>query len=101
MIIVYTACKDETEARIIATALLDEKLIACANLFPCRSLYRWQGEFCDESECAMIMKTCAEHWHKIRERIAQLHSYDLPCIERVESEASVEFEAWVRGETAL
>ena len=100
MIIVYTTCKDEAEARMIASALLEEKLIACANLFACRSLYRWRGEARDEPECAMIMKTRAEHWPRVRERIAEMHSYDLPCIERIEAEAGADFERWVRGETA-
>ena len=99
MIIVYTTCRDEAEARAIAGALLEENLIACANLFTCRSLYRWQGEMCDEPECAMIMKTRAEHWPRVRARIAKLHSYDLPCIERIEAEAGEDFANWVRGET--
>jgi periplasmic divalent cation tolerance protein len=99
MIIIYTTCKDKTEARKIAKALLDERLVACANIFPCTSLYRWEGRFCDESECAMLMKTRPAHWQKLQRRIKELHSYDLPCIERIEAKASREFEAWIQAET--
>ena len=100
MIAVYITCKDEDEAKKIAGALLDEKLIACANLFPCRSLYKWRGESRDEPECAVIMKTRPEYWDEVRRRITEMHSYDLPCIERMEAQAGAEFENWVRGETS-
>jgi len=100
MIIIYTTCKDETTAKKIAKALLDEKLVACANLFQCRSLYNWEGKFCDEGECAMIMKTRPERRDEVQRRIKELHGYDLPCIESIDAEASREFEAWIRAETS-
>ena len=34
MILVYTPCSDEKEANTIAKALLNDKLIACANTIP-------------------------------------------------------------------
>jgi periplasmic divalent cation tolerance protein len=99
MIIVYTTCRDEAEARRIAASLLKERLVACANIFPIRSLYRWRGKLCDEAERAMLLKTQSSLWEAVRRRIKELHSYDLPCIERIAARGSGEFERWVRGET--
>jgi periplasmic divalent cation tolerance protein len=99
MIIVYTTCRDEAEARRIAASLLKERLVACANIFPIRSLYRWRGKLCDEAERAMLLKTQSSLWEVVRQRIKELHSYDLPCIERIAAKGSREFERWVQGET--
>lgn len=44
LVMLYVPCGGETEAKELATRLLDERLIACANLYASLSLYRWHGE---------------------------------------------------------
>ena len=42
--------------------LLDERLIACANILPAmRSLYVWHGERGEASEVGVLFKTDAAH----------------------------------------
>lgn len=41
----------------LAKSLLDQNLVACVNILPVRSLYRWKGEACDDGEHLLIMKT--------------------------------------------
>ena len=49
-------------------------------LAPVRSIYRWKGKIETADEVAAIFKT--HHWRSdaLMERIAELHSYDVPCI---------------------
>lgn len=80
MISVYITCRDMKEAKLIATKLLEKKLIACANIFPITSMFRWQGKISEEPEVAMICKTKKELFGEIKEAAKELHSYDIPCI---------------------
>ncbi|MBI4141697.1 divalent-cation tolerance protein CutA [Candidatus Woesearchaeota archaeon] len=99
MIIVYTPCKDEKEAEKIAEALLNEKLVACANILPSKSLYFWQGKLQKENEAILILKTTKEKFTAAEKKIKELHSYELPCILKIEGKANEEFEKWVEKNT--
>jgi len=69
---------DEEVAAKIANALLEERLIACANLLPgVRSLYTWEGKRCDEREVLVVMKTGAD-FEALRARVCALHPYSVP-----------------------
>ena len=58
MLLVYTTFANEEDAARVVRALIEERLIACANLIPAaRSLYRWQGAIKDEREVMALMKT--------------------------------------------
>ena len=86
--------------RAMARTLIRERLVACANLVPIRSLYTWEGELHEEDEVAMLLKTRDELEREVRDRIAELHRYEVPCI-ACYSPRSVNdaFEAWVRAGT--
>ncbi len=77
-LVLVTAGTEEEAARI-ARALVEEGLAACANLVPrVRSIYRWQGEVQDEAESLLLIKTTAGRLEALSERVAALHSYDVP-----------------------
>ena len=100
MISVYITCKDIKEAKLIAAHLLEKKLIACANIFPVTSMFRWEGRIVDEPEIVMICKARKESFEKIKEEVKQLHSYEIPCIVALPWDGSdEEFKKWVEGET--
>lgn len=101
MISVYITCKDMKEAKLIAAHLLERKLIACANIFPITSMFRWQGKVVDEPEAAMLCKTRRENFERIKEEARQLHSYDIPCIVALPwHDSDKDYKEWVEGETA-
>jgi periplasmic divalent cation tolerance protein len=78
---VYAIFATAEEAERIGRAVIEERLAACVNILgPCRSLYRWEGEIETAEEVPAIFKT--HHWNSddLIERIAELHSYDVPCI---------------------
>jgi periplasmic divalent cation tolerance protein len=78
VVVLVTVASDE-EGRIIAAALVEEKLAACASLImPVRSFYRWEGVLQDETEGMLVIKTGAAMLERLTERVKALHSYDLP-----------------------
>jgi periplasmic divalent cation tolerance protein len=99
--ILYVPCASEQEAVRIATTLIRETLIACANIVASRSLYLWQDGLADETEHILLCKTTVEAVEPARARIEQLHSYDLPCIVAVEpASVNAEYARWVLGQVS-
>lgn len=76
--VVFTTVGSREEGDRIATALVSEQLAACVNLYPIQSIYRWQGEICNEPEIQLIIKTDLNCFEQLQTRLAQLHPYDLP-----------------------
>ena len=70
---VYIPCKDNDEAKKIASHLLKKKLIACANMFPVTSMFRWEGKLQNQSETVLIGKSLPEKFQKITETVTELH----------------------------
>ncbi len=64
----------------IADALVEERLAACVNVAQIRSYFFWEGKSCDETEELMIIKTEMKLAERIKARIKELHSYELPEI---------------------
>ena len=79
-IVVQTTCSNEQEAKKIAKALIEGKLAACVQLSKIESFYMWQDEFCDDNEVLLNIKTKKENFKKIKSKIKELHSYDVPEI---------------------
>ena len=96
MILIYVPCRNEEEAEKIASELLKEKLIACANQFKSFSMYSWEGTVEYEPECVLIAKTTDANEEKVRKKIKELHSYELPAIISLPAKANAEYEAWVK-----
>ncbi|TIX49118.1 divalent-cation tolerance protein CutA [Alteraurantiacibacter aquimixticola] len=90
---------NEAEARAVATHLLDEKLIACANILPGMvSLYEWEGERGESNEVGVLFKTSAQLRDSLAKRLTQLHSYASPAIMLWDVEAAPETTAeWLGG----
>ena len=71
----------EEEARTIGRTVIEERLAACVNIGGAvRSIYHWQGDIEEASEVAASFKTTAAMADVLIARIAELHSYDVPCI---------------------
>ncbi len=74
VIVVFSTFPSEDKAADIARTLVSEQLCACVNLVPpVRSIYRWQGQICDERETLAIIKTTRERFDALRERLIELH----------------------------
>ena len=69
-------CGSWQEAQRIVDSLLDQKLIACAELIPIRSKYRWKENIEENDEIKLIMQSAAHLFDDIEAEVAKLHSYD-------------------------
>ncbi len=80
VVVIMTVPNREEAVKIVRT-LLEEKLIACANLMdPVSSFFWWQGKIAEEKEVLVIMKSHETLFKKLSERVTELHSYDVPEI---------------------
>jgi len=71
----------QEEAAALADQLLSEKLVACVNMIgPVASRYRWQGALEESQEILLFMKTSTSLVDRLRDRVVELHSYDVPEI---------------------
>jgi periplasmic divalent cation tolerance protein len=78
-VLVLTTVPSPEVGEQIARALVDARLAACVNVLPAMvSIYRWKGEVQRETEHQLVIKTVRARLAAVRERIAQLHPYDLP-----------------------
>ena len=97
--LIYTTWPDGESAAAAAALLLEDRLIACANIFAAgRSLYRWEGETCAEAETVMLLKTTTDRVDTLRDRVLALHPYDTPCILGIDlrgEQASPAFTQWL------
>ena len=74
-------CKDIEEARLVASFLLDERLVACVNILPqVESHFVWEGVCQQESEVKVLLKTTLDAFERVKEMIEVRSSYDVPCI---------------------
>lgn len=79
--LIYCPFPDRETARAIAARLLDEQLIACANILgDIEALYEWEGERGTAKEIAVLFKTHNRLLDRTVERIAGLHPYEVPAV---------------------
>ncbi len=100
-VLVYITAADRKAARRLATTLLRERLIACANLVgPIEAHYWWQGKMETARECLLLAKTRAALAKKVIARVKELHSYETPCIVTLPLTAGdPDFLKWIEKET--
>ncbi len=99
---VMTTTASEDDARKIAGALVEERLAACVQVVgPIASTYRWRGAVERAQEYLCLVKTRAEAYGRVEERIRQLHPYEVPEIVALPiTAASAAYLAWIDSEVA-
>jgi len=98
--LVLATFADQAEAETIGARMVEERLAACVNIAaPCTSIYRWHGKIERAEEVPALFKTMIAIAPRLAERIATLHSYDLPAIEIVPAAAGEALAAWIAEET--
>jgi len=98
MILIYVTNPNKQEAEKVINHLIDKKLIACGNIFPITSCYLWKGEKENSNEFVCLLKTKNENWEVVKKEIKKIHSYDIPCIIKINVEANKEYDDWVGDE---
>ena len=83
-IIVQTTCSSKQEAKIIAKALIEKKLATCVQMYEIESFYNWDNKLCNDFETLLNIKTIKENFEKVKSKIKELHSYDVPEIIQID-----------------
>lgn len=95
--VIYITAGSLDEARKIGRALVDDRLAACANIFPITSIYRWHGKVEEGYEFGIFIKTRKSKIKEVEKRVKQLHSYDVPCVISLDIEAgSEDYLKWIK-----
>lgn len=94
--IIYITAGDMEEARKIGRTLVEERLAACANIFPITSIFRWKGNIDEANEFGIVVKTRSDKVKEIQERVKDIHSYEVPCVVSFKmDEGSAQYLAWI------
>ena len=97
--LIYITCKNKKEARKIAAHLMKKRLIACANIFPCTSVYEWNGRMRKHGECVMIAKCSSKNAKRAAAALAKLHPYKLPCIVWHRENSTKAYSQWIEKQS--
>ena len=97
--LIWTVFADKDQAIEIASTLVDERLVACANMMEgITSLFLWQGTVDTASEVGVLFKTDSALLAKAVARLEALHPYDTPAIMGWTCDAAADAtSAWLNG----
>jgi len=99
---IKTAVSTLEEAENLAQKLVENKLAACVQFFPIKSIYRWKGNIEKSEEYVLTIKTSSSRKNIIVETLQKLHSYELPEIVVFEKDFfTEEYSFWVEFETSV
>ncbi len=78
MYFIYTTFPTLESANSIVSVLLEENLIACANVLPSHtSFYKWNNEIQKNQEHGCFLK--AKCHKSVEKKLLELHPYTCPC----------------------
>ncbi|MCW9033928.1 MAG: divalent-cation tolerance protein CutA [Rhodospirillales bacterium] len=100
--LIYITASSKAEAEMIAKTLVEERLVACANVYEgVTSFYWWQGKIEQDQECSIICKSKESLCDSITQRVKEIHSADCPCVVFLPIEGgNKDFLKWINQETA-
>lgn len=101
VVVAYSTFPSPEKAAEVAGVLVTERLAACVNLLgPVRSIYRWQGETCDDQEILAIIKTTRARFEAMKARLVGLHPYEVAEVIALPVEAGhLPYLSWVAEQT--
>lgn len=80
-LVFYITTSGDEEARRIARALVETRYVACVSIIPnVRSFFWWQGKIDNAQEVLLIGKTEQAFAEKIKQKVVEMHSYEVPEI---------------------
>ena len=98
IILVHITASNKTEVVKISKLLLNKKLAACTNLFPINSMFWWKKKIVSSKEWVVIAKTKNSNFTKIKKEVEKIHSYTVPCIIKLTSQANKKYFDWITDE---
>lgn len=76
---IHWTCGSLDEARGMARHLVEEQLVACAQIIPwIESVYRWKGQLETTQETKVVFKTREDRFEAVCSRIKKESRYEVP-----------------------
>jgi periplasmic divalent cation tolerance protein len=96
--LVLTTAGSREEAHKVARALVERRLAACVNIVPqVQSIYRWKERVEVSEEWLLVIKTTGAIFDRVRDTIAELHSYELPeCVCLTIEDGGAKYLSWIQ-----
>ena len=80
-VIFYVTVSDKAEAERIVRVLLEQKCVACVSIVPgVESYFWWEGQIDTAQEFLLIGKTNKQLAETVKQKVKELHSYEVPEI---------------------
>lgn len=95
IVMVYITMPSEVVAKEIVRFLLEQHLIACATILPCKSMYWWDGVIQDDQELIVLAKTTEDKFELMQQEVEKNHPYKIPCILKFTAIANSSYAQWV------
>jgi periplasmic divalent cation tolerance protein len=78
---IHWTCGSLEEARKVARLLVQQRVVACANIIPwIESIFLWKSEIDTQQETKVIFKTKKEHFEEVKKTILEHSKYEVPEI---------------------
>lgn len=102
-LLVLSTCPGSITAKKIASTLVSDHLAACVQIVPgVQSFFHWVGKVDNKEEFLLIIKTTADRYQALEERIMALHPYELPEIVTVPISGGLAgYLSWIKTCTEL
>jgi periplasmic divalent cation tolerance protein len=99
---VFTTVEKREDADFIASAVVETRMAACAQIVgPIHSIYWWKGKMEQAAEWLCVMKTRQELFLALERQIKSVHPYEVPEIVALPIVAgSKSYLDWIEEETA-
>ncbi|MGB9748782.1 MAG: divalent-cation tolerance protein CutA [Candidatus Woesearchaeota archaeon] len=95
-LVVITTTNKMENAEKIATILLKNRLVACAQILSIKSFYWWENNIQKDKEFLLFLKTKSENYKVVEKKIIENHNYKLPEIIALEaSKGSRDYFEWI------
>ncbi len=99
LLVLETTVGSEADARVLADAVVAERLAACTQILgPLESVYWWAGAVTTASEWLLRCKTTRGRSDALVARLRELHPYEVPEIVLLEpAGVDAAYGTWVRN----
>jgi periplasmic divalent cation tolerance protein len=95
--VVITTEADKKNASKLANLLLNEKLIPCVTFKNVESYFWWEGNINQLKEVQLMIKCSKENVNNVCNKIAELHSYEIPEIICFRVSANKNYHNWLNS----
>ena len=101
-LVVLVTAPSEAIALELGQRLVDDRLAACVSVVPgVTSIFMWEGKREEASEALLVIKTRAERYPALQQRVLELHPYSVPEVLALAVEAGAPaYLRWVQDSVA-